>query len=142
MTYHLSMNLNMLSDIIIILKNIFSLLKNNLYLLIKKVQIFYRNEYVSQNKIYFKTFNYILAKNGFDNLNENEISELINNNCIKIAQYLSEIIIYYEDIGNNYYLDFLDLFNNISKLTEKDINNYFYNYLYYGISSFTEHTSK
>ena len=130
MTYHLSMNLNMLSDIIIILKNIFSLLKNNLYLLIKKVQIFYGNEYVSQNKIYFKTFNYILAKNGFDNLNENEISELINNNCIKIAQYLSEIIIYYEDVGNNYYLDFLDLFNNISKLTEKDINNYFYNYLY------------
>ena len=130
MTYHLSMNLNMLSDIILILKNIFSLLKNNLYLLIKKVQIFYGNEYVLQNKIYFKTFNYILAKNGFDNLNENEISNLINNNCIKIAQYLSEIIIYYEDVGNNYYLDFLELFNNISKLTEKDINNYFYNYLY------------
>ena len=130
MTYHLSMNLNMLSDIIIILKNIFSLLKNNLYLLIKKVQVFYGKEYVLQNKIYFKTFNYILSRNGFDNLNENEISNLINNNCIKIAQYLSEIIIYYEDVGNNYYLDFLDLFNNISKLSEKDINNYFYNYLY------------
>jgi TFIIF-interacting CTD phosphatase-like protein len=72
-----------------------------------------------------------LAKNGYDKLiNENEISNLINNNCIKIAQYLSEIIIYYEDVGNNYYLDFLDLFNNISKLSEKDINNYFYNYLY------------
>ena len=131
MTYHLSMNLNMLSDIILILKSIFSLLKNNLYLFIKKVQLYYGKEYVLQNNIYFKTFNYILAKNGYDKLiNENEISNLINNNCIKIAQYLSEIIIYYEDVGNNYYLDFLDLFNNISKLTEKDINNYFYNYLY------------
>ena len=130
MTYHLSMNLNMLSEINIFLKNIFSLLKNNLYLLIKKVQIYYGNEYVSKNNIYFKTFNYILSKNGYDNLNENEIANLINNNCIKIAQDLSEIIVYYEDIGNVYYLDFLDLFNNISKLTEKDINNYFYNYLY------------
>ena len=131
MTYHLSMNLNMLSDIILILKSIFSLLKNNLYLFIKKVQLYYGKEYVLQNNIYFKTFNYILAKNGYDKLiNENEISNMINNNCIKIAQYLSEIIIYYEDVGNNYYLDFLDLFNNISKLSEKDINNYFYNYLY------------
>ena len=130
MTYHLSMNLNMLSEINIFLKNIYFLLKNNLYLLIKKVQIYYGNEYVSKNNIYFKTFNYILSKNGYDNLNENEIANLINNNCIKIAQYLSEIIVYYEDVGNVYYLDFLDLFNNISKLTEKEINNYFYNYLY------------
>ena len=130
MTYHLSMNLNMLLEISIFLKNIFTLLKNNLYLLIRKIQIFYGNEYVLQNQIYFKTFNYILSRNGFDNLNENEICNLINNNCIKIAQYLSEIIIYYEEMGNNYYLDFLDLFNNISKLTEKEINVYFYNYLY------------
>ena len=130
MIYHLSMNLNMLLEISIFLKNIFTLLKNNLYLLIRKIQIFYGNEYVLQNQIYFKTFNYILSRNGFDNLNENEICNLINNNCIKIAQYLSEIIIYYEEMGNNYYLDFLDLFNNISKLTEKEINVYFYNYLY------------
>ena len=105
-------------------------LKNNLYLLIRKVQIFYGNEYILQNQIYFKTFNFILSRNGFDNLNENEICNLINNNCIKIAQYLSEIIFYYEDIGNVYYLDFLDLFTNISKLSEREINNYFYNYLY------------
>ena len=130
MTYHLSMNLNMLSEILLSLKNIFTLLKNNLYLLIKKVQIFYGDEYVLKNQIYFKTFNYILSRNNFDKLNENEISNLIKNNCIKIAQYLSEIILYYEDIGNIYYLDFLDLFNNISKLSEKEINNYFYNYLY------------
>ena len=63
MTYHLSMNLNMLSEIIIFLKNIFTLLKNNLYLIMRKVQIFYGNEYVLQNKIYFKTFNFILSRN-------------------------------------------------------------------------------
>ena len=130
MTYHLSMNLYMMKEILVNLKYIFTLLKNNIYLLIRKVQIYYGNEYVSKNNIYFKTFNFILSRNGFDHLNENEIADLLRNNCIRISKYLSEIIIYYEEMGNIYYLDFLDLYNNISKLTEKDINNYFYHYLY------------
>ena len=130
MTYHLSMNIHMLSDVLIPLKNIYSLLKLNLYLFIKKLQIFYGEAYVSQNEIYFKTFNYLLARNGYNNMNENEIVDLIQNNCYNIVQMLSDIINYYESVGNIYYLDFLELFNTISKLTEKEINNYFYNYLY------------
>jgi hypothetical protein len=31
---------------------------------------------------------------------------------------------------NNYYLDFIEMFASISKITEKEINNYFYNHLY------------
>ena len=130
MTYHLSMNVHMLSDILIYLKNIYSLLKLNLYLFIKKLQIFYGEGYVLQNDMYFKTFNYLLSRNGYNNMNENEIAEIIKKNCYRIVQNLSEIINYYESIGNIYYLDFLELFNTISKLTEKEINNYFYNYLY------------
>ena len=130
MTYHLSMNVNMLSNILLYLKNIYSLLKLNLYLLIKKLQIFYGDAYVLQNEMYFKTFNYLLSRNGYNNMNENEIIDLIQNNCYIIVQNLSEIINYYELVGNIYYLDFLELFNTISKLTEKEINNYFYNYLY------------
>jgi hypothetical protein len=130
MTYHLSMNIHMLSNILFYLKNIYSLLKLNLYLFIKKLQIFYGEGYVLQNEMYFKTFNYLLSRNGYNNMSENEIADVIKNNCYKIVQYLSEIINYYESVGNIYYLDFLELFNTISKLTEKEINNYFYNYLY------------
>ena len=130
MTYHLSMNIHMLSDILIYLKNIYSLLKLNLYLFIKKLQIFYGEGYVLQNGMYFKTFNYLLSRNGYNNMDEYEITEIIKKNCYKIVQSLSEIINYYESVGNIYYLDFLELFNTISKLTEKEINNYFYNYLY------------
>ena len=130
MTYHLSMNIQMLSDVLLYLKNIYSLLKLNLYLFIKKIQIFYGEAFVLQNEMYFKTFNYLLSRNGYDNMNENEIVDLVQNNCYNIVQSLSEIINYYESVGNNYYLDFLELFNTISKLTEKEINNYFYNYLY------------
>ena len=130
MTYHLSMNVHMLSDILIYLKNIYSLLKLNLYLFIKKLQIFYGEGYVLQNEMYFKTFNFLLSRNGYNNMNENEIAEIIKKNCYRVVQNLSEIINYYESVGNIYYLDFLELFNTISKLTEKEINNYFYNYLY------------
>ena len=130
MTYHLSMNVKMFSDVLLFLKNIYSLLKLNLYLLIKKLQIFYGEAYVLQNEMYFKTFNYLLSRNGYNNMNENEIGDLIQNNCYKIVQSISDIINYYESVGNIYYLDFLELFNHISKLTEKEINNYFYNYLY------------
>ena len=130
MTYHLSMNIRMLSDVLLYLKNIYALLKLNLYLFIKKLQIFYGEAYVLQNEMYFKTFNYLLSRNGYNNMNENEIVDVVQNNCYKIVQSLSEIINYYESVGNNYYLDFLELFNTISKLTEKEINNYFYNYLY------------
>ncbi len=130
MTYHLSMNVKMFSDVLLFLKNIYSLLKLNLYLLIKKLQMFYGEVFVNQNIMYFKTFNCLLVRNGYNNMNENGIGDLIQNNCYKIVQSLSDIINYYESIGNIYYLDFLELFNNISKLTEKEINNYFYNYLY------------
>ena len=129
-TYHLSMNIRMLSDVLLYLKNIYSLLKLNLYLLIKKLQIYYGEGYVLQNEMYFKTFNFLLSRNGYNNMNENDIAEVIQSNCYNIVQYLSEIIMYYESVGNIYYSDFLELFNTISKLTEKEINNYFYNHLY------------
>ena len=129
-TYHLSMNPALLGKLIDELKNIFSLSKMNLYLFIKKIQLFYGENYTKQNEIYFKTFNYILTKKGLFNYNEEEIVKIINQNCYEIVKYLNNILNFYKSIGNNYYLDFLEMFISISKITEKDINNYFYNHLY------------
>ena len=129
-TYHLSMNPAILSKLIDELKNIFTLSKMNLYLFIKKIQLFYGENYTKQNEIYFKTFNYILTKKGFFNCNEEEIVKIINQNCYEIVKNLNNILNFYKSIDNNYYLDFLEMFISISKITEKDINNYFYNHLY------------
>ena len=129
-TYHLSMNPAILSKLIDELKNIFTLSKMNLYLFIKKIQLFYGENYTKQNEIYFKTFNYILTKKGFYNCNEEEIVKIINQNCYEIVKNLNNILNFYKSIENNYYLDFLEMFISISKITEKDINNYFYNHLY------------
>ena len=129
-TYHLSMNPAILSKLIKELKNIFSLSKMNLYLFIKKIQLFYGENYTKQNEIYFKTFNYILTKKGLFNCNEEEIVKIINQNCYEIVKNLNVILNFYKSIENDYYLDFLEMFISISKITEKDINNYFYNHLY------------
>ena len=129
-TYHLSINPPMIIKLLDDLKLIYSLLKQNLYLLIKKLNIFYGEAFILQNEKYFKIFNYILSRNGLNNLNENEIKEIINQNCCNIVKNISNILNYYKAIANPFYLDFYELFNILSRLTEKDINNYFYTYLY------------
>ena len=129
-TYHLSINPYMIIKVLDDLKLIYSLLKQNLYLIIKKLNIFYGEAFILQNEIYFKTFNYILTRNGLNNLNENEIKEIINQNCCNIVKNISNILNYYKALGNPFYLDFYELFSILSRLTEKEINNYFYTYLY------------
>ena len=129
-TYHLSLNTSMLIKIIILLRNIFELLKINLYLFVRKMEIFYGEEFCQNNEIYFKTFDKFLKENGMYDLNENEIIIIINKNCISIVKDLENILNYYKTINNKYYPDFQEIYMSISKLTEQDISNYFYNNLY------------
>ena len=138
-TYHLSMNPELLSKLVDELKNIFALSKLNLYLFIKKIQLFYGENYTKQNEIYFKTFNYILSRKGYFSCNESEIVNIINQNCCEIVNNLNNILNFYKSIENEYYFDFLEMFISISKLTEKDINNYFYNHLYANSAKGTPH---
>ena len=129
-TYHLSFNSAILNKLVNELKKIFSLAKINLYLFVKKIQLFYGEKYTKQNSIYFKHFNYILIQNGFMNYNENEIVQIINRNCCEIVNNLNTILSYYKSIENNYYLDFIEIFASISKIKEIEIHSYFYNHLY------------
>ena len=129
-TYHLSINPVMILKVVDDLKLVYSLLKQNLYLFIKKLNIFYGEAFILQNEIYFKTFNYILTKNGLNNLNEKVIKDIINQNCCNIVKNISNILDYYKAIGNPFYLDFYEIFNILSRITEKEIYHYFYTYLF------------
>jgi hypothetical protein len=129
-TYHLSLNTSMLIKIIILLRNIFELLKINLYLFVRKMEMFYGEEFCQNNEIYFKTFDRFLKENDMYDLNENEIIIIINKNCVSIVNDLENILNYYKTINNKYYQDFQEIYMSISKLTEQDISNYFYNNLY------------
>ena len=129
-TYHLSLNPNLLFKFLEDLKFVFSLLKQNLYLFIKKLIIFYGEAFILQNEMYFKNFNQILSRNGFNNLTEKEIKELIYQNCTSIAKNISSILNLYKILGEPFYFDFYEIFCILSQITEKEINNYFYTYLF------------
>ena len=129
-TYHLSLNPNLLLKLIDELKFIFSLLKQNLYLFIKKLMIFYGEAFVLQNEMYFKNFNYILSRNDFNNLTENDIKDLIYRNCANIANNITNILNLYKIMGDPFYFDFYEIFSILSQITEKEINQYFCTYLF------------
>ena len=130
LTYHLSLNPSMLGTVIILLKKIYELLKMNLFLFIRKIQLYYGDDFCRKNDTYFRTANYFLGKNGLSNVYENGIIDLINKNCISIVNDVSNILNYYKTINNLYFSDFQNIFLNISRMNEQDINNYFYNYLF------------
>ena len=129
-TYHLSLNKDILKDILNIVINIFSLLKINLYLNVKKIQISFGNAFVERNNFYFKTFNYYLKVQNLINLNEEEIINKLANNCRIITNDIKKILKIYQQINDKYHNEFIALFNNISIITENDLKDYFYARLY------------
>ena len=129
-TYHLSLNRDILKQIINIVVNILSLLKTNLYLNVKKIQIFFGNTFIEKNNFYFKTFNYYLKVQNLINLNEEQIIMKIEHNCRIITNEVKKILKIYQQINDPYHNDFVALFNNISILSETDLKDYFYSRLY------------
>ena len=129
-TYHLSLNREILRQVINIIINIFSLLKTNLYLNVKKIQIYFGNSFVEKNNFYFKTFNYYLKRQNLINISEEEIIIRLEHNCRIITNEIKKILKIYQQINDNYHNDFVALFNNISILGENDFKDYFYSRLY------------
>ncbi len=134
-TYHLSLIKEILREVIHMVTNIFSLLKMNLYLNVKKIQISYGEDFIQKNNFYFKTFNYYLRAQNLINIKEDDIIFKIDHNCRLITNDLKKIIKIYQQINNFYYSDFIALFNNISVLSEKDLKDYFYARLYGFVNS-------
>ena len=129
-TYHLSLNRDILKEVINIIINIFSLLQTNLYLNVKKIQIYFGNSFVEKNNFYFKTFNYYLKRQNLINISEEEIIIRLEHNCRIITNEIKKILKIYQQINDNYHNDFVALFNNISILGENDFKDYFYSRLY------------
>ena len=126
-TYHLSLNPSMLLKNILIIQKIFESLKINLYLLVRKMELYYGDSFCSKNEIYFNKINYYLIKNGIYHLSELEIIDIISRNSVYSVNDISIILNYYKSINNQYYFDFQNIYLSLSKMTEDDFNIFFYN---------------
>ena len=130
LTYHLSLNPSMINKVILLLKKIYELLKMNLFLFIRKIMLYYGDEFCRKNETYFRTCNYFLEQNGLSNIYEKDIIDLLSMNCVSIVNDVGNILNYYKTINNRYFYDFQNIYLNLSKMNEQDINNYFYNNLF------------
>ena len=137
-TYHLSINPKMLENLLDDMKYVFSLLKINFLLFIKKIEIYYEDEFPMK---YADLLNQKLGQIKITNCsNEIDIISKINKNCCNISERIKLILNYYQRNNDKYYNEFNGIFKNISTVSEKNINNYFYSYLY--INPFTLESNK
>ena len=127
-TYHLSINSKMLPNLLDDIKYIFSLLKINYLLLLKKIEIYYNDEFPTK---YTDFLNQKLGQIKITNCSsEIDIISKINKNCCNISERMILILNYYQRNNDKYYNELNGIFKNISTVSEKNINDYFYNYLY------------
>ena len=128
--YHLLINPSLITKVILLIRRIFGIIKINLFLIVREIELYFGEEFIQQNEIYFKVFDYYLQENNLYDLKEKEIIDIIIKNCISISTDIENILDYYQIINNKYYSDFQDIYMTISKIDEKYIYFYFYNNLY------------
>ena len=128
-TYNLSANPSMLNKVILLLRKIYNILKLNLFLFIRQIELVWKDTSYSYNDLRFQTCHYYLNQKGINYLNENDKINLVNNNCISIVNDIKIILNLYLTMNSKYYQDLKDIYLNISKISEQDIYNYFYNCL-------------
>ena len=141
--YYLFNNSEKSNQYISILNIIFNKLKINFFLILRQIELFYNNSRFfdfSENKTNFnKIINKFKNSNIYNikDLNEEDIILKINDNCTNISNNIHKLLNKYFDYvknkfnnENNYYNEFLNIFNQISLMTESDITNFFYNNIY------------
>ena len=128
-SFHLSLNPPMFSKTIFIIRNIFDKLKIIFYLFVKRIQLYYGDAFCRKNEPYFIKFNKFLIRKGFFDINEKEIIDIISRNSVFIVNQLSNILNYYKAINNNYFNDFSNIYFSLSKMSEEEIRDFFYNNL-------------
>ena len=125
--YNLSTNNFLFNDLISTINNILSCLKINFALYIKKIQIYYGENIIKKNYIYFQPFNTFLNNNNIkDIVGEDDITYKIYQNCRLMTNEIKIIMKYYQKIDMNYYNYFIKIFNNISIQKETDLLNNFF----------------
>ena len=135
LTYHLSLNPKFFMSYKSILAQIFPLIKNNLMLIIRKViNDIYKyedKEYIQMNYSSLKKINQMLNDNVIIEDSEKTIISTIIENSKKIVELIKLILTKYQNENQIQGSELTILFNNISKLPNTAINEFFYDKILY-----------
>ena len=120
--YNISLNDSLLKDLSLIMKQMYNLIMMNYYLFVRKLQIFYGEEFCDKKEIYFHNANLYLTNNNLLDLNEHQIISIINHNNSAIFNIINKKIL--PNFRNAF--DFFYIVDNISELKEQEIYDYFF----------------
>ena len=110
--YHLSLNQKMLLDLLDDMKYVFSLLKINFFFLVKKIEIYYKDNFpLKCSELFNQKFGQYISINCS---NEIDLISKINKNCCNITERMKLVLNYYERNNNKYYDEFSGIFKNLS----------------------------
>ena len=130
LTYVISLEPNLLKSFKILLCNIFPLIKENFHLLVKQILNIFTLKDKENNKIlallYLKKVNQIIENNIKKELSEEQIVKKLIDNCRIIVDYIKIILTQITLEKTNKSQELTTLFNNISKLPNKAINEFFF----------------
>ncbi len=130
LTYVISLEPKLLKSFKILLCNIFPLIKQNFHLLVKQILNNFTLKDKENNKIlallYLKKVNQIIENNIKDELSEEQIVKKLIDNCRIIVDYIKIILTQITLEKTNKSIELTTLFNNISKLPNKAINEFFF----------------
>ena len=120
--FNISLNGNLLTDLFLTMKQVFNLIRMNYFLFIRKLEIFYGEDFCNKKEIFFHNSNLYLTTNNLFDLNENQIITLINQNNFTLLNIINKNILSNFTNAN----DFFYIIDNIYKLTEQEIYDYFF----------------
>ena len=130
LTYVISLEPNLLKSFKILLCNIFPLIKQNFHLLVKQILNIFTLKDKENNKIlallYLKKVNQIIENNIKKELSEEQIVKKLIDNCRIIVDYIKIILTQITLEKTNKSQELTTLFNNISKLPNKAINEFYF----------------
>jgi len=130
LTYVISLEPNLLKSFKILLCNIFPLIKENFHLLVKQILNIFTLKDKENNKIlallYLKKVNQIIENNIKKELSEEQIVKKLIDNCRIIVDYIKIILTQITLEKTNKSQELTTLFNNISKLPNKAINEFYF----------------
>lgn len=133
LTYDIANNPSFLKSFRVILKSVFSLLKYNYLLIVRKIlsTLSYTDEKsnntISSNLIYITKLNEVLQENQIgSNFSEDSITLKIKQNCGNIVEYIKIILMQYQNTNHLLASGLTEIFNSISKIDNGYLNNFFY----------------
>ena len=132
LTYDIANNPMYVKAFRVVLKTVFTSLKNNYLLIVRKILSSLSEG--KANDICARKLNEVLIQNKIDNYTERDIVMIIKENCSSIVDYMKLILMQYQLSKSPIAQGVTDIFNTISKISNANLYTFFFEHILVSIN--------